>query len=141
MEFITANTQKKVVINRATFRDASNLKKEVMKCLLNLKGIDIFTLNAQDKTKLLDVVIELLISADTSEGLENALFACLKTCLYDNFYAITPEFFDDKPEAIEDYYEIAAKCIEVNLRPFGKSLVTEYKARLAKLPQENQLSE
>lgn len=141
MEFITANTQKKVVINRATFKDASNLKKEVMKCLLTLKGVDVFNFKMDDKTKVLDLIIELLISADTSEGLERALFGCLKNCLYDEFYAITPEFFDDKPEAIEDYYEIASKCIEVNLRPFGKSLVTEYKARLAQLPQESQLSE
>lgn len=141
MEFITTNTQKKVVINRATFKEASNLKKEVMKCLLSLKGIDIFQIQDQDKSKILDVLIELLISADTSEGLEKALFACLARCLYNDFYAITEKFFDDNPDAIEDYYEIAAKCIEVNLRPFGKSLVTEYKARMAKLPQENPMSE
>ena len=72
----------------------------------------------------LDKFIDVLISADTSEDFNKALFKCLGRCVYDEFHAITPQFFDDNPEAIEDYYEIVAYCVKVNLTPFFKSLVT-----------------
>jgi len=129
MEFITTNGQKKVTINVAPFKDMCALKSEAFKCLqnasINLKEIDTGT--------ALDSIIGVLITADTSETFNNALFKCLSRCVYDEFHTITPQFFEDCPEAIEDYYEIVAKCVELNLRPFWKSLVTAFKATIAKV--------
>ena len=132
MEFITTNGQKKVTINVASFKEMCALKTEAMKCLQNadLSGL---VKGADNKSQMLDGIVNILIAADTSETFNNALFRCLGRCVYDEFHSITPQFFEDKPEAIEDYYEIAAKCIEVNLRPFFKSLVTAFKANMEKM--------
>lgn len=85
-------------------------------------------------TGALDAIIKVLIAADTSSDFEKALFECLKHCLYDEFYPINEKLFEDKPEAIEDYYEIVAKCIEENLRPFFKSLVTAFNTNIQNIP-------
>ena len=124
MEFITTNGQKKVTINVAPFKEMCALKSEAMKCLKSIDKGEFSTLKEGDNMKALDKFIDVLISADTSEDFNKALFKCLGRCVYDEFHAITPQFFDDNPEAIEDYYEIVAYCVKVNLTPFFKSLVT-----------------
>ena len=129
MEFISTNGQKKVTINAAPFKEMCALKSEAMKCLMST-DLDLGNIQNTDTTKVLDAVVGILIAADTSPTFEQALFKCLGHCVYDGFFTITPEFFNDKPEAIEDYYEIVAKCIEVNLRPFFKSLVTAFQTTL-----------
>lgn len=134
MQFITTNGQKEVIINPASFKDAGSLKKAVMKCLLGVKslqGLDIKNLNIDFKG-IMDALLELIINIDTSDEFENAVLECLKVCIYDNSgkkVKIVPTMFDDIPEAREDYYEIVAKCCEENLRPFFKSLVSEFKTR------------
>ena len=124
MEFITTNGQKKVTINVAPFKEMCALKSEAMKCLKALEKGDLTNLKDGDNSKLLEQFIDVLISADTSEDFNKALFKCLGRCVYDEFHAITPQFFEDNPEAIEDYYEIIANCVKVNLTPFFKSLIT-----------------
>lgn len=131
MEFITKNGQKSVKINIASFKDTMRLKRQAVKCLSesnitdSAKGLkDIGT------TTVIDKLLNILINADMSEEFEDAVFACLSTCIYDDKYKINPQLFDDIKEAREDYYEIVSKCIEENLRPFFKSLVSELKARL-----------
>lgn len=131
MEFITKNGQKSVKINIAPLKDTMRLKRQVVKCLLESN----VTSNVQDfknitSSTLLDKILNILFSADMSEDFENAVFGCLSVCIYDEKYKITPQLFDDFKEAREDYYEIISNCIEVNLRPFFKSLVTELKTRL-----------
>ena len=127
MEFITTNGQKKVTINTATFKEMCDLKKEAMKCLQVAAQKDAINIEDLQSGKGINVIFEILLTADTSEEFNSALFKCLGRCVYDEFHAITPKFFEDKPEAIEDYYEIVAKCVEVNLRPFFKSLLTAFK--------------
>lgn len=139
MEFVTQNGNKKVEIKEASFKDASNLKKAVMKCLLNtdaLKGVNIDSLQGVDSSKLFDSLGQMLINMDTSEEFDKAIMNCLSNCIYDGFFKINEQLFDDKPEAREDYYEIVSKCTEVNLRPFFKSLVSELKQRFQTLNKE-----
>lgn len=131
MEFITKNGQKSVKINIAAFKDTMRLKRQAVKCLSesnitdSAKGLkDIGT------TTVIDKLLNILINADMSEEFEDAVFACLSTCIYDDKYKINPQLFDDIKEAREDYYEIVSKCIEENLRPFFKSLVSELRTRL-----------
>lgn len=132
MDFITTNTKKKVIINPATFSDASELKKETMKCLSNaqiLKDLDLGAWATIETSKLFAAISELVISIDSSSAFENAVFKCLERCSCDNI-AITRQLFDDIPDLRADYYEIIVKCCEVNLRPFFKSLSTELTNRL-----------
>lgn len=131
-EFTTQNGQKEVKIVSAPFKSATRLKQEAMKCASKLdafKDLDINNLKTVDGAKLIDSLVQLLINLDASQEFENALFECLGYCVYDGFYKITAQLFDDKPEAREDYYEIVSNCIEVNLRPFFKSLATALKIR------------
>lgn len=137
MEFNTQNGNKEVVINTASFKDAANLKKAAMKCLLNvdiLKNINIENLQGLDSTKVFDALGQLIVNMDVSEDFEKAVFACLSNCLYDGF-KINMQLFDDLESAREDYYEIISKCCEVNLSPFFKSLCSELKQRFKTLTE------
>ena len=81
---------------------------------------------------MIDKIAEVLFTVENSNEVEKALFECLKSCYLDDNgvkIKITPPLFDEKPELREDYYEIVVKCAEENLRPFFKSLVTEFKTR------------
>lgn len=139
MEFITQNGNVAIEITPASFKEACNLKKAVGKSLTG-KGF----LSDVDTTSLMDVkldsILQLLVDIDTSDEFEKAVLECLKSCIYDKGgrnIKITAQLFDDIPEAREDYYEIITKCVEENLRPFLKSLVSEFKHRLSTLPEEN----
>lgn len=144
MEFTTRNTKKSVKIVPASFKDAVNLKKEVLKCLKDAGVIEDMNI---DKLKNLNVadlfagISNVVITMDTSDSFETALFECLKVCIYDEKFAITSQLFDDKPELQEDYYEIITKCCEVNLRPFFKSLYSELSTRLDQVGESFQEQE
>lgn len=132
MDFISTNAKKKIVINPATFAEASTLKKEAMKCLSKaniLKDIDFTKFSGMDVNKLFASISELIINADSSTEFEDAVFNCLGRCSCENI-SITKQLFDDTPELRADYYEIVTKCCEENLRPFFKSLATELNNRL-----------
>lgn len=135
-EFVTKNSKKTVKIIPASFKDAVALKKEMLKSLKDagiIKGITLDSLKNLEVADIINSVATLLISMDISETFDNALFNCLKVCIYDNKHSITQQLFDDIPELQEDYYEIVSKCCEVNLRPFFKSLVSELSTRLNQL--------
>lgn len=135
-EFVTKNSKKTVKIIPASFKDAVALKKEMLKSLKDagiIKGITLDSLKNLEVADIINSVATLLISMDISETFDNALFNCLKVCIYDNKHSITQQLFDDIPELKEDYYEIVSKCCEVNLRPFFKSLVSELSTRLNQL--------
>lgn len=132
MEFTAKNTGKSVKINHASFRDALTLKKETMKCLQNagiIGDVEFDKVKTMDTSDMFSVLSNLLITMDTSESFEKAVFDCLKVCIYDNKHAITTQLFEDIPELQEDYYEIVSSCCEVNLRPFFKSLSTALETR------------
>ena len=140
MKFTTQNGNVEVEIKPASFKEACNLKKAVGKSLIG-KGF----LKDVDTTSLMDIkldsILQLLVDIDTSDEFERSVMECLKSCIYDKGgknIKITAQMFDDIPEAREDYYEIITKCVEVNLRPFFKSLVSEFNHRLATIQSENQ---
>lgn len=143
MDIITQNGNKNITIKAAGFQDAMNLKKAVAKCLLDAGIVKNLELQGLELAALIDKIAELLFSAEMSEDFSKAVFECLKYCyIEDNGIKnkITPQLFDEKPELREDYYEIVSKCVEVNLTPFFKSLVTEFKTRFNRIA-ENQPSE
>lgn len=141
MDFITQNGTE-VRINSATTKEVLRLKREVMRHLKN-KGI-INEVGAGNLTSInLSDVLDLLIDIDTSEDFEKAIFDCLNSCIYDlqgKKIKITEQLFDDIPEAREEYYEIMLKCAEINLRPFFKSLFSEFSNRLQTIPEKSQES-
>lgn len=135
MEFNTSNGVV-VEIKAAPFKDACNLKKAVAKAIKDAKIFnDVNTANIMDIK--VDSLIQLLADIDASDEFEKTVMECLKYCIYDKGgknIKITSQLFDDIPEAREDYYAMISKCVEVNLRPFFKSLTSEFSNRLATLP-------
>ena len=139
IEFTTKNGHKEVKINEASWRDASLLKKEALKCLGNTSVLNnVKNLTQLNATVLFGEISKLIIGLDTSIEFENAIMKCLSGCIYDGTHKIDENLFNDIPEAREDYYEIVSKCCEVNLRPFFKSLVSEFKTRFASLEENIQ---
>lgn len=131
MEFTTQNGNVVIEIKPASFKEAVNLKKAVAK---GLTGKNILNADASNLMDIkLDSILQLLVDIDTSDEFESAVMECLKCCIYDKGgknLKINALLFDDIPEAREDYYEIITKCCEENLRPFLKSLVSEFNNRL-----------
>lgn len=149
LEFTTENTGARVVINVASMRQVTNLKnvilKEIIKNPLGLKLQE----NTEAKTVLekeidisglLDYLKNTIVQIEISEDFNRAIFDCLGKCTYD-MKRITPELFDDIPEARADYYEIIFKCIEENLRPFIKSLASKWKTLVQKIGESPLLSQ
>lgn len=139
MEIITQNGNKNLTIKAAGFQDAINLKKAVAKCMLDAGVVKNLELQGLKLVNLIDKIAELLFSAEMSDDFNKAVFECLKySCIEENGIKnkITPQLFDEKPELREDYYEIVSKCVEVNLSPFFKSLVTEFKTRFNQIAKD-----
>lgn len=138
MEFTTQNGNVLIEIVPASFKDASNLKKAITKGLVGSHLLDgVNTANLMDIK--IDSIIQVLVNIDSSDEFERAVMDCLKYCIYDkgiNNLKITPQLFDDIPSAREDYYEIITKCCEENLRPFFKSLASEFKTRLNQVTKD-----
>lgn len=137
-EFCCKNSGKKVKIIPASFRNASKLKSEAMKCLKDSGVLDKLKDNLGD-VKLATLIKELanlVISLDTSEGFNSAVMDCLSVCICDNTHALTEQYFNDCPELWEDYYEIVVSCVEENLRPFFKSLSSELQIRFPQIEEQ-----
>ena len=138
-QFITKNSQKSIKIIPANFRNAHILNCETLKCL---KGTDflkkIKDFQNTDVSTLFGELANLIIDIDTSEGFNKAVMNCLSVCICDDTHALTEQYFNDCPELWDDYYEIVIKCVEVNLRPFFKSLGSEFSTQLKQL-EESQL--
>ena len=130
MEFTAKNSGKSIKIKPASFQNAMKLKQEAFKCLNNTRALEkIKDLKNIDLSTLFSEIANLLVEADTSEGFNKAVMECLSVCICDNTHAITEQYFNDCPALWEDYYEIVSKCVEVNLRPFFKSLASELQTR------------
>ena len=145
-EFKAQNTGNKVIINCAKTSEVLRLKKVIYDEFikhplgLKLKDGDISALERDvDFTGVLEFVKNTLLSIDSSEDFQEAIFDCLKYCTYKNTYKINIDLFDNQsvPEAREDYYEIIIACIEENLRPFAKSLISTWKT----LVQEKKITQ
>lgn len=140
-EFIASNTGKTVRINVAPFALGIELKNELLKLVKEqtLAGtIKVDKADLLDKeidvTKVLDFVKNALIGMETSKSVQDIIEKCLSYCTYDGVHKINTPLFDTIcPDAREDYYEIIIACIEENLRPFMKSLVSAWKVNAPKL--------
>lgn len=136
MEFTAKNSGKKIKIIPASFKNAVNLKKEAFKCLNQTNALDkIKDLKNIELSTLFSEIANLLVVADTSNGFEKAVMECLSVCICDDTHAITEQYFNDCPALWEDYYEIVSNCVEVNLRPFFKSLVSELQTRFTQIEE------
>lgn len=138
-EFNSANTSNSIRINCAPMKDVQRLKQVIFSELkkspigIKLANGDKSLLEKEiDFTGVIDFIKDTLIGIDTSEEFLDAVFACLSYCTYKKVYKIDEELFDreDVPEAREDYYEIIFACIEENLRPFIKSLISVWKTHI-----------
>lgn len=146
-DFKSELTGNRIVINPASFGEVKKLKNvlfnEIRNQPLGLKLVG-NTNNVLDKTidftAVIDFFKNVLIGADISEEIETALWACLKHCTYQTTYRIDEDLFDKVPEAREDYYEIIISCIEENLTPFIKSLVSKWKTLAPKLGESQALN-
>lgn len=134
IEITTQNGQKRLRINCATTKEVKELKRVILKELtkhplgLKLLGNDKDFLDKEvDFSGVLEFIKNVVISIDTSEEFDSAIYACLSHCTYDNTRAVNEQLFDDNETAREDYYEIVFACIEENLKPFIKSLVSMWK--------------
>lgn len=141
------NSGKTLIINTASVEEVKYLKnvllEELKKYPLGLKllGNTASVFDKQvDFTSVFDFIKNVLISIDVSETAENAIFECLKHCVYDKTHKVTIDLFNEVEEAREDYYEIILACIEENLRPFIKSLVSMWKTQAERLGKSQLLN-
>ena len=141
-DFITQNGQKRVVINCATMAEVIELKREIFKQIKNTKiGSDLISGGEKDLLEkdinlgqVIDFLKDILISMDISTELESVIYKCLAHCTYDTVHVINMNLFDNIcPDARQDYYEIIIACIEENLKPFMKSLVSAWSTIRPKL--------
>lgn len=145
-EFNCKNTGNAVVINTASWKDVQRLKQiilgELKKSPIGIKlagGDKSFFEKEVDFTGIIDFIKDTVIGIETSEEFNDAIFQCLQYCTYKRVYKIDENLFDNEavPEAREDYYEIIFACMEENLRPFIKGLISTWKTLIA----ENKISQ
>ena len=116
----------RIVINSASFKKATALKKaiekELLKTNISLDAKSLKDINEKySMVEFINIAKKFIFSCETSDEFEKVLFDCLEYCLYDNI-PIREQLFDDVPEAREDYYIIIFECIKENILPFFKSL-------------------
>ena len=146
-DFMTQNTGARVVINPAPYKTVVKLKKVLLQEVKNNSiGLKITGNNENllektlDFTGCLDFIKNALIGAEISEEVNATIFECLAFCTYQTTNKISEELFDKMPEAREDYYEIIIACIEENLKPFIKSLASEWSILAPKLGENQALN-
>lgn len=147
MEF-TTESNAEVVINMANFIDASRLRVAVLGAIkesgVEISKVDIEKLlsgvkedmGAAVKSGALDSLLDMVISLDCSEKVNNEIFNCLKRSTY-NSEKITRDTFNEL-EARGDYYHIVIMCLKVNLTPFFKTLFSKLSALQLMKKQESQ---
>lgn len=116
----------RIVINLASFKEATALKKaiekELLKTEVKLDAKSLQEINEKySMIEFINIAKNFIFSCETSDEFERVLFDCLKHCTYDSIQ-IKEQLFDDVPEAREDYYIIVFECIKENVLPFFKSL-------------------
>ena len=121
----------KIVINEASWGDVRKLKKVLAIELLKL-GIDIdkeFLGQTEENlmvgSKLFQLLKDVYLTLEASDDFNDEIMNCLQYCTYDNIQ-IKEQLFDDKPEAREDYYDMVIGCLEVNLSPFIKKILSKF---------------
>jgi hypothetical protein len=119
MEFETASGAK-VKINVADFISSMKLKKAIVEAVKE-SDVDIAKIDLDNlKVGAIDSILQIVLTADSSDNVQDAIFKCLERCTY-NSEKITKDIFEPV-EAREDYYEIVIACLKENLTPFFKPL-------------------
>lgn len=123
MEF-TGTNGKTIVINAAGFKDAFELKNSIEE---SIKGQQLDLVKKGTSLENMDIapLIQLVLSIDSNERFNTALFKCLEKCLYDQ-EKITEKTFE-KVENRADYYNIVIECVKVNISPFFVGLISRLK--------------
>jgi len=113
---ITTQSGAQVKINVADFLSSMQLKKSVVQAVkesdINLAHIDLDNLTAG----AIEPIVQGILSVDSSDKVEEALFKCLGRCTY-NGEKISRDTFEPT-ESRGDYYEIVIACLKENLLPF-----------------------
>lgn len=144
-EIISKNTGNKIIINCASTREVLKLKQVILNELgkrplgIKLSKGDNLLDKDIDFVGILDYIKDTLLALDGSDSFQEAIFNCLAYCTYKSTYKIDMDLFDNPaiPEAREDYYDIIWGCIEENLRPFVKSIISTWKT----LVQEGKIAQ
>ena len=120
MEFTTENGAA-IKINVADFMTSMKLKKAVVEAVKE-SGTDIANIDLDNlKAGAIDSILQVILSCDSSEKVNEAIFKCLARCTY-NSEKITKDTFEPL-EARENYYEIVIACLKENLSPFFNPLL------------------
>lgn len=123
MELTTARGTE-VKINVADFITSMKLKKAVVEAVKE-SGIDVASIDLDNlKMGAIESIIQIILTADCSDKVEEAIFKCLVRCTY-NGEKITKDTFEPV-EAREDYYEIVIACLKENLAPFFGPLFLKF---------------
>lgn len=110
-------------ITMASFSNAMALKKAVERAIKQEKlefSFDVKSLSEDAMPSL----IQLLLSVDSSDAVEDALFACCASSIFGADSAqekVTRDFFE-KEEHRQYYYPIMIEILKVNLGPFFATL-------------------
>jgi hypothetical protein len=135
MEFTTQKGSE-VRINIADFITSMKLKKAVVEAIKE-SDVDIAHIDLENlKAGAIDSILQILLTCDSSDKVNDAIFKCLARCTY-NSEKITKETFEEV-EAREDYYEIVIACLKENLSPFFKPLFLQLKSLQEKKTPKNQ---
>ena len=129
MREVTGNNGAKIVINCAKFKEAKRLRRvfaqEFLKHKIDINNVEsvqhLEELFNKNKTMWLNIIKDVLLGLEVSEDFEAVMWDCMKECTYDRIM-ITPQLFDDKEEAREDYDLIVREVVQENLGPFMKGL-------------------
>lgn len=109
----------KLEITLAPFEDANNLRRAVAS---ELKKVQV---TSETELTEANFVKELLCTGLASREIEEAIWICLKRCLY-NEQKITPDLFEPADKR-GDYLPICIDVATENLAPFMKGLLSQLK--------------
>ena len=122
-ETFTLKSGATLLVTEAPYVDARRLRNELVKAAKGVPGLDDSIVAAGLgglKNAELGPILDAVLTAGSSEELENAIFKCGERADYQG-NRVTLALMDDpklSTQARQDYYEIALKIIEVNCRPF-----------------------
>lgn len=118
----------KIVVNCSSMHNVKKLRKalavELKKVNIDVgdpKNLAELSGTFKDTNKWINIFKDVLLGLETSESFDNIIMECMKDCTYDNIM-ITETFFDDKPEARQDYDRIVMEVVKENLAPFLKGV-------------------
>ena len=122
---ITTSSGAEVNITPAPFQVAMKLKQAVLEAAKE-SNIDLSKIDIKNLRESITPIIQMLLTLDCSDKVNDALFKCLERCTYKTGLMVAGEKITrntfEELEPRKDYYEIAFHCIKENLAPFFQTL-------------------